>query len=63
MSSWTMNCPHEYEEERSEWGAALLIAIFALLLISVVGMAQNTLAITFFTSCGEEKSAAARCRA
>lgn len=34
-----MNCPHEYEEERSERGAALLIAIFALLLISVVGIA------------------------
>ena len=34
-----MNCPHEYQEERSERGAALLIAIFALLLISVVGIA------------------------
>jgi hypothetical protein len=34
-----MNCPHEYEEDRSERGAALLIAIFALLLISVVGIA------------------------
>jgi hypothetical protein len=40
MLGWTMNCPHKYGEERSERGAALLIAIFALLLISVVGIAM-----------------------
>ncbi len=34
-----MPCPHKPEENRSERGAALLIAIFALLLISVVGIA------------------------
>jgi len=35
-----MHHPHKYEEGQSERGAALLIAIFALLLISVVGIAM-----------------------
>jgi hypothetical protein len=35
-----MNCPRRHEEQRGERGAALLIAIFALLLISVVGIAM-----------------------
>ncbi|MFI5097032.1 MAG: pilus assembly PilX N-terminal domain-containing protein [Candidatus Acidiferrales bacterium] len=34
-----MPCPQKHEKNRSERGAALLIAIFALLLISVVGIA------------------------
>ncbi|HKM80078.1 MAG TPA: pilus assembly PilX N-terminal domain-containing protein [Candidatus Acidoferrum sp.] len=37
--SQTMPCPHKPEEDCNERGAALLIAIFALLLISVVGIA------------------------
>src|SRR5271157_3763374 len=39
MMSQTMPCPHKPEEDCNERGAALLIAIFALLLISVVGIA------------------------
>jgi hypothetical protein len=39
MVSRTMNYRRKREEERSERGAALLIAIFALLLISVVAIA------------------------
>src|SRR5208282_1865343 len=37
--SQTMPCPHKPEEDCNERGAALLIAIFALLLISVVAIA------------------------
>jgi len=40
MMSRTMNCLHKYGHWRNERGAALLIAIFALLLISVVGIAM-----------------------
>jgi hypothetical protein len=40
MMSRTMHCPHKHENNRGEQGAALLIAIFALLLISVVGIAM-----------------------
>jgi hypothetical protein len=40
MMTGTTNCPHKGEALRSQRGAALLIAIFALLLISVVGIAM-----------------------